>query len=194
MKLPLTLNKALVLLIAAVTVFTACDEHYTPRPKGYFRISFPEKNYQRYDTRCPLSTEVPVYSKVEVLQTGDDSCWFNLFIPEHRARLHCTYLSVEGDLTRMVDDAYKFAFKHEMKADAINRTAYVNDSSRTFGMVYDLEGDVASPIQFYATDSTDHFIRGSLYFEHAPNEDSLAPVIAFLREDVSHLIESIEWQ
>lgn len=193
MKHPLILNR-LLLFFAALVLLTSCDEHFTPRPKGYFRIGFPEKNYQPYNTRCPLATEVPAYSKVELLQTGNDSCWFNLYIPQHRARLHCTYLSVNGDLTKMVDDAYKFAFKHEMKADAIRRTTYVNDSAQVYGMVYDLEGDVASPIQFYATDSSAHFLRGSLYFEHVPNEDSLAPVIDFLREDIFHLMENIKWQ
>lgn len=178
----------------SLPLLMACDEHYTPRPRGYFRISFPEKHYQRYQTRCQLSTEVPVYSKIEVLQTGDDSCWFNVYIPEHRARLHCTYLEVDRDLNAMIEDAYQFAFKHEMKADAIRRTAFSADSSRVYAMMYDLEGDVASPIQFYATDSSHHFLRGSLYFEHIPNADSLAPVVHFLREDVVHLIEQIEWQ
>lgn len=190
----LTPNRTVFLALLSLLLFSACDEHFTPRPRGYFRISFPEKHYERYDTRCPLATEVPVYSKIEVLQTGNDSCWFNVYIPSHNARLHCTYLEVDRDLNAMIEDAYQFAFKHEVKADAIHRTAFREDSSKVYAMVYDLEGDVASPIQFYATDSTRHFVRGSLYFEHFPNADSLAPVIDFLRRDVLHMIEHIEWQ
>lgn len=190
----LTPNKLFLLFVPFLLLLAACDEHYTPRPKGYFRISFPEKHYEAYETRCPLTTEVPVYSKIEVLQTGNDSCWFNVYIPQHNARLHCTYLEVNRDLNAMIEDAYQFAFQHEMKADAIRRTSYQEDSSRVFAMVYDLEGDVASPIQFYATDSTQHFLRGSLYFEHIPNADSLNPVVNFLREDIIHLLTHIQWQ
>lgn len=182
------------LLILCLMTLAACEEHYTPRPRGYFRIDLPAKEYVAYDTPCPLKTEIPTYSKVEVLNEGVDSCWFNLVVPKHKARIYFTYLSVEDNVHMLLDDAYKFAFKHEMKADAILRTNFRVDSSRVFGMIYDLEGNVASPLQFFATDSVNHFIRGSLYFEHAPNADSLKPVVSYLREDVVHLLENIEWK
>lgn len=182
------------LLLIAVLFFASCEENFTPRPRGFFRIAFPEKEYETYTTRCPLKSEVPIYSKIEILNTGNDSCWFNITIPRNHARIYCTYLSVDTDIHSMIEDAYQFAFKHEMKAEAIRRTELHIDSTRVHGMIYDLEGDVASPIQFFVTDSTQHFLRGSLYFEHAPNADSLAPVVDFLREDIVHFMEHIQWQ
>ena len=188
-------NKYALLILIGVIAFllSGCDEHYIPKPRGYFRIELPEKQFEVYQTRCPLTTEVPVYAKIEVVNTGEDSCWFNVVMPRYNARVYCTYVPVQSDLDKLFDDAYKFAFKHEMKADAIQRSTFENDSNRVYGMVYDLKGDVASPIQFFATDSTDHFLRGSLYFNHEPNADSLQPVIDYLREDIVHMMETIQW-
>ena len=188
-------NKYLLLALIGMIAFllSGCEEHYIPKPRGYFRIELPEKKFEVYQTRCPLATEVPVYSKIEVVNTGEDSCWFNVVMPRYNARLYCTYVPVQSDIDKLFDDAYKFAFKHESKADAIQRSTFQNDSTRVYGMVYDLKGDVASPIQFFATDSTDHFLRGSLYFNHEPNADSLQPVIEYLREDILHMMETIQW-
>jgi len=180
-------------LLLTGTVLLSCTEHYTPKPRGYFRIQLPEKNYVVYTPQCPVSIEVPSYGKIERLNTHPDSCWFNVYIPKHKARIHLTYRAVEGDVTPLLEDAYNFAFKHEMKANSIKRTHYENDSNRVFGTLYDLTGNVASPLQFYVTDSTRHFFRGALYFQHIPNADSIAPVLNFVREDVVHLIETMRW-
>ncbi len=180
--------------MALFGVFIGCTEHVTPRPKGYFRIELPEKNYQSFTPNCPMTLQIPTYSRVETVSEHPDSCWFNLYMPRHKARLHMTYVAVSGDLTPLLEDAYTFAFKHEMKANAIKRTTYTNDSSRVFGMLYDLTGNVASPLQFYVTDSTSHFLRGSLYFMHSPNADSIAPVLEYVRADALHLIETLKWQ
>lgn len=184
-----------VMLVALITItITGCEEHYTPKPRGYFRIAMPEKSYAAYRPDCPLEMQVPTYSRIEVVSDGQDSCWFNLYVPKHKARIHFTYIPVGKDLTPLLEDAYNFAFKHEMKANAIKRTTYTNNDTRVFGMIYDLTGNVASPLQFYMTDSLHHFVRGSLYFQHIPNADSIAPVLEFLREDAVHLIETLQWK
>lgn len=174
--------------------FAGCEEHYTPRPRGYFRIELPEKNYTGYEARCGIQVEVPVYSRIELLSEHPDSCWFNVYLPRQKARIHLTYMPVQNNLQPLLEDAYGFAFQHEIKANAINRTVYTNDSTGVYGMLYDLKGDVASPLQFYVTDSTRHFLRGALYFQHIPNADSIAPVLDFVRQDALHLIETLRWE
>lgn len=183
----------LLVLLFGVT-FVSCDEHYTPKPRGYFRIAFPQKDYLSYQPACPIDLEVPKYSRIELINDNEDSCWFNIYVPKHRARLHITYIPVEGEVTPLLEDAYNFAFKHEVKANAIKRNLYENSDSKVYGMFYDLTGNVASPLQFYVTDSSRHFLRGSLYFQHSPNADSIAPVVEFIREDVVHLIETLRWR
>lgn len=172
----------------------ACGENPIPRPKGYFRIDLPEKAYRNFDGPCPFSFDIPVYSALELAGDGKDSCRFNLTLPSLRAKLHFTYLPVDGDLSTYMDDAYNLAFQHEVKASAIKRTRIDRSESLVYGLIYDLKGNAASPLQFYVTDSTRHFLRGALYFSTVPNADSIAPVMDFLREDIQHLLNTLEWK
>ena len=112
---------------------SSCEETHVPRPRGYFRIDLPEKAYTRYEGSCPVGMDIPVYSQVELFKEYDsaDSCWFNLVFPRNNARIYCTYLPVHGDIDRLISDSYAFAFKHEMKADAITRTAVADDDHST---------------------------------------------------------------
>jgi len=60
---------------------------------------------------------------------------------------------------------------------------------------YNIKGaDAASTYQFYLTDSTSNFLRGALYFDLVPNNDSLSPVIDFLKADIEQMITSFRWK
>jgi gliding motility-associated lipoprotein GldD len=180
-------------VVAAVIAasLASCDYTPVPRPRGYFRIETTPPKYTAYEAPCGLSLELPHYAKVELMA---ETCWFNLRLPSFHARLHCTYFEVSDNIDVLIDDAFSLAFKHEIKATAIGQEAFHWPERRVHGVVYDLEGPVASPVQFFATDSTTHFLRGSLYFDHTPNPDSLEPALAHVRNDVRHLIESIQWK
>jgi gliding motility-associated lipoprotein GldD len=185
-----------LLVLLFLSIFLAgCKEEVLPKPKGYFRIDLPEKKYAEYSGNCPFTTEIPEYSRVEVFEkhNSGDSCWFNIVVPRYNARIHCTYVNVQSNLDKLLRDSYEYAFKHEVKATAIERIVLEDDESKVYGLVYDIKGDVASQVQFYLTDSSAHFLRGSLYFQNTPNADSLAPVVAFLKEDILHLAETLEW-
>lgn len=176
--------------------FISCDEEYLPKPKGYFRIDLPEKEYINYDSKCPLSFEVPKYSAVELFENrlSSDSCWFNIYFKRFNARIHCTYMPVKNNFEALIKDAYGFAISHEMKASAMKRTV-INDSERkVYGMIYDIEGEAASRLQFFVTDSTGHFFRGALYFFNSPNPDSIQPVLQFLKTDVERIVNSLHWR
>lgn len=186
--------KLISVLALVACLLTSCSDNYQPKPRGYFRIDTPEKMYKTYQADCPLSFEIPKYSRVEIIPGHQtDTCWLNIAYPRFDAKLHCTYLGVNNNLETYLNESYAFAFKHESKANAIKRTPFNYPPHRVSGLVYDLEGSVATSLQFYATDSANHFFRGSLYFNVHPNPDSLAPVLAFLREDVEHLIATINW-
>src|SRR5690606_18002102 len=98
-----------------------------------------------------------------------------------------------GDVDELIRDAYGFAAKHEMKATALKRTLIEDNIHKVHGILYDIQGEAASQVQFFLTDSTRNFLRGSLYFNSKPNPDSLAPVLAFVREDIDHMIRSVRW-
>ncbi|MGB0423408.1 MAG: hypothetical protein ACPGED_03770 [Flavobacteriales bacterium] len=186
---------ALVLLLIGITAFmSSCEKTHTPRPRGYFRIAKADKNPRNIETPCGFSFDIPEYSQLEIVPgSGIDTCWFNIKFKRYNARVHLTYFALDNNLNKLVEDAYQFAFQHEQKASAIGRSAYSSSDNKSAGLIYDLSGNVASSVQFYVTDSSSHFLRGGLYFENFPNEDSLAPVMTYLREDVVRMMESIQW-
>lgn len=195
--------KKKLLVFVGIACLAACgwwvfagDETAIPKPRGYFRIALPNAEYRSYKSECPMKMEVSTAAKVEVFRDrlSEDSCWFNIYYPKYNARIHCTYMTVKNRLPQLIDDAYGFAAKHEMKASALRR-AMVSDTVRNVhGIIYDIEGDAASNAQFFLTDSTDHFLRGALYFFNPPNPDSIAPVLEFVRADINRIAQTLEWR
>jgi len=174
-----------------------------PKPKGYFRIDLPEREYRPFNPQTndypgflPLSFEYPVYG--EILAGSDNNAepgWFNINFPAFKAKIYFTYKDVKGDLAALIEESYKLDVKnHISKADAINEELITDPENKVYGILYDLKGSTATAVQFFVTDSLRHFFRGSLYFASEPNPDSLAPVIDFFRQDVIHLIETLEWK
>jgi gliding motility-associated lipoprotein GldD len=190
---------ALFLLLTICGLYS-CREASVPKPKGYFRIDLPLKDYLLFNedgkaSDVPLTFEYPVYG---IISGRDDNLsepgWFNIEFPGFKARIYLTYKAVGDDLAGLIEQTYTMNVKnHITKADAINEMVVNDKENRIFGILYDLKGNTASAVQFYVTDSTNHYLRGSLYFESEPNADSLAPVIEFFREDIIHLIETLKW-
>jgi len=172
----------------------ACGGSTVPKPRGHFRIDFPEKNYTRFDSVCPFTFDYPVYGRIRKEPGLDEFCWFNIEFPGYRGKLHLSYMEIADNLRLLTEDAHKLAYKHSVKADAIEEKLWINEEKNVYGIIYLISGDAASSVQFFVTDSLSHYLRGSLYFDAVPNKDSLAPVISFFREDVVHLIETLEWK
>jgi len=175
--------------------FSGCGESYTPKPRSYFRIDFPDKDYIPYHAEnCSYSFEVPAYAKVTPFAgKTDESCWINIEFPGYRGQIHITYKSLETDLNTYVEDIRTLAYKHSIKADDIIEKPFSYPDRRVNGIIYDIRGNTASSLSFFATDSSKNFLSGALYFNVIPNKDSLAPVIQFFSADVLHLIETLNW-
>jgi len=185
------------LLLSAIIGLVGCGENYTPKPRGYFRIDFPEKNYVFFEGNYPYSFEIPDYSVLTPdTHPASEPYWSNLSFDGFASKLHLSYKALEGldHLARLAEDSRTFVFKHVAKAIAIYDEEISHPQNRAYGVLYEIKGrEAASPIQFFVTDSVRHFLRGALYFNVAPNNDSLAPVIQFLEEDIRHLISTIIW-
>lgn len=189
-------NKISILSFIIIILISSCKENPIPKPRAYFRISFPEKEYQQYESDCPYTFKYPVYSTITLDKNQlSEPCWININFPQYKATIHLTYKKIENDnLQELFEDSHTLVYKHVVKADAINDVLYINDSLKVYATVFNIEGNAASPLQFHATDSVNHFLRGSLYFRVTPNKDSLAPSINFIKEDIRYLIESLEWK
>lgn len=191
----------LLIPIVLILTFLSCKERYTPKPRGYFRIEFPEKNYHLIQNRFPFRFEIPDYSTITPdYRNPDKPNWLNVVVPENNAQIHISYYSLKGrntkekqQLSELMEESRSLAYKHTIKAEAIEEQLYIDQGSRVFGTVYIIEGNAASPMQFYLTDSVHHFLRGALYISEVPNIDSLRPVINFLEPDVIHIIETTSW-
>jgi gliding motility-associated lipoprotein GldD len=191
------INLKLKFLVFGVIVCfstSSCTDTPKPKPRAYFRIDLPEKEYKSFQSPCPFRFDIPKYSGIEIAGASSDSCRFNLVFPRQNAKIYFTYLDVNNDVSSYLNDAYQMAYSHEAKASSIGRERISNPNHDVYGIVFDLKGEVASSLQFYATDSSRHFLRGALYFNSSPNTDSIAPVLSFIREDVLHLLQSLEWE
>jgi gliding motility-associated lipoprotein GldD len=103
-------------------------------------------------------------------------------------------MSVGDRLPQLIGDAYGFAAKHEMKASALRRTLVADSLRNVYGIVYDIDGEAASNVQFFLTDSSAHFLRGALYFFNPPNPDSIRPVLEFIRGDITRITQTLQWR
>jgi len=190
------ISKRILLSICLMTIISiGCQRNYTPKPRGYFRISLPEKEYQSFDTTFPYKFDYPTYAKIANDSSNNaEAYWVNLEFPQFNGKVHMSYKTIHNNLFELLEDSRSLAYKHTIKADAINEKLFFDETKNVFGILYNIEGDAASSVQFFATDSTQHFLRGSLYFNSIPNKDSLAPVVTFVGEDIIRLMESLEWK
>lgn len=188
------MNKA-IFFISILLLTVSCQKDFTPKPRGYFRIDLPEKEYSKSPEVLPYSFEFPTNSLiVRNRQNKPEQYWINIEYPQYKATIYFSYKKVENNLNEYINDSRGFAYKHTIKADAILENIFINEEKRVFGVKYDIKGDAASNTQFFMTDSTHNFVRGALYFSVAPNKDSLAPVLSYINEDIVHLIETFEWK
>jgi gliding motility-associated lipoprotein GldD len=182
-----------ILLFAIL--FVECKNQSIPKPRAYYRISFPEHSYHVLDKDFPYSFEIPDYTKIsEDHAPNAEPYWINISYPAYKGQIHISHKFIHNNLAEILEDSRKLAYKHSIKADAIGEKLFVDSEKEIYGILYDIKGDAASSLQFFLTDSVRNFLRGSLYFNSIPNKDSLAPVISFVREDIIHLMETFEWK
>ena len=190
------LRNSVILLLLILTAVSCGNRNPQPKPRGYFRIDMPEKQYVTLDTMRHYSFEYPTYAIITPdYYSLDEKDWVNVEFPDFKGTIHISYKNVDLNLSDYVEDAYRMITKHITKATGIRDSVIIDRDRRVYGLVYSLEGEgVASPLQFYLTDSIQHFMRGSVYFNIYPNNDSMQPVIKFISEDVKHLINTLEWK
>lgn len=176
----------------------ACSGNdYSPKPRGYFRIVFPEKSYRHFDRGCAFAFDYPVYAEMQPDRSSDTRpCWYNLNFERFNGRLHLTYYDVysQKEYESLVEDARTFAFKHTVKANAIDQKLISYPDRKVYGIYYAIEGNTASSVQFFLTDSVRHYFRGALYFNERPQYDSIQPVVSFIKKDIDRMIETFKWK
>jgi len=190
------------LLSIVFSVFLlGCNSPYTFKKKGYFHIDFPEKKYQSFDQPgYPYTFEYPVYSQVIKDTTFFDArpendWWINIDVPRFGGRIYISYKEVgKNNFDSLVNDGFKMAYKQHTDISTGINDSLMKTPNGVEGIYFSLSGNTATANQFFLTDSTKHFLRGALYFNSSPNEDSLGIVNDFLKKDLRHLINTLKWR
>jgi gliding motility-associated lipoprotein GldD len=187
-------------ILLALSFLLSCNSTFTPKRRGYFRIDFPPHQYQTFDRPgYPYSFDYPVYATVIRDSSFFDSVpenpyWINIDFPRFAARIYISYKQIgPNSFDKLRDDAFKMTYKHTSKASSIDQSV-IQTPNGVGGIFFNVGGNAATAQQFYLTDTTRHFLRGALYFDTTPNEDSLAIVNHFLQKDLTHLINSFRWK
>lgn len=170
---------------------------YSPKPNGYFRIEFPEKEYQLFNSNKHFQFEYPKYANMYPDSSRDATKnWYNMAFPQYNARLHISYFPVKSkqEFIILSEDSRKLAFKHTVKATGIDEGIIKNPENNVYGVYYSITGNTASALQFYLTDSSKNYLRAALYFNEKPKQDSIQPIIDFIREDVDKMIRTLKWK
>ncbi|MDQ6762078.1 MAG: hypothetical protein M3015_05565 [Bacteroidota bacterium] len=196
----------------------SCNSTYTSKKEGYYKIDFPKREYVKFDNASfPYSFEYPVYAQVVRDSTYFDSSlqnpyWININFPAFNGKIFISYKIIGGTsvykvksptgyrdsigkntFQNMVNDSYNLTYKNDIKAYSIEDSIMHTPNNIT-GIFFRLSGSVATAKQFFLSDTVHNFLRGALYFDATPNEDSLRPVNAFLQEDMMHLINTLKWR
>lgn len=194
--------KSIISVFALLVVFAACgnEENYIPKPKAYHRLIFPEKSYENSNLEnCPFAFEMPKYASftkdtLYFNQAASDPCWMDIAFDGMNGKIHLSYKAINEKTTfpKLLEDTYKLTSKHVQKAEFIDDQVFHRGD--VHGLLYDVGGDAASAIQFFVTDSTNHFLRGALYFQSRPNYDSIRPVVDFIKVDIEKMLNTFEWK
>lgn len=179
----------------------ACHDDVVPKPKGFLRLEYPEAMYSKTQVDdVPFSFEAnALVDKItsKELKSTTKSYGVNIEYPTLKGTIYLTYKSINNNPDNLMDflrDAQNFTQKHTAKADEIFDRAFEDKVNKVYGMFYEVGGNAASQSQFYITDSTEHFLTGSLYFYAKPNYDSILPTAKYLEKDIKHIMETVRWK
>ncbi|WP_339659433.1 gliding motility lipoprotein GldD [uncultured Polaribacter sp.] len=179
-----------ILILFILATFTSCNTDILPKPKAYLSLEYPKKEYTNLALERPYYFEVLKNTKI----IDEKNNWLKIIYPNIKASIDITYRPVENNLNELLTEAEKLVFKHAVKAEQIIPKDFLNPKKRVYGSLYEITGNAASQIQFHVTDSTHNFIKGSLYFYAKPNYDSILPAVDYIKKDILHIIETLEWQ
>ena len=172
-------------------LFGSCKEALLPKPNAFLKLEYPTARYQKVVSSCPFTFEISQESIAEF----KGNCSVNIKYPKLNAAIHITYREVNNNLEQILQEVEKLTYEHTIKADAIPLAdSFENELNNVYGKIINVEGDVASNIQFNATDNVKNVLYGSLYFSVKPNYDSILPTINYIEKDIKNLMESIEWK
>lgn len=174
-----------------IVCLVSCEKTIMPKPMGELRLEYPEPHYRDFYSECGYGFEFSHFAKVE---QAKKPCWYYITYPTMKAKVFVTYFPIKNDLELHLKEVEKMVYKHTIRASAIDTKTFSYPEKQLYGNFYELKGQTASNIQFYATDSIRHFVTANLYFNTRPKPDSLAPAVEYIKKDLRHLLDTFYWK
>lgn len=179
-----------MMLVFSGFLVTSCKDDVLPKPSSHLRLDYPVAKYVPVSTDCPFTFGM----NSNAVLNEEKECGFTVSYPKMKATIYLTYKPVNGNIEKLLRDAQKLTYEHVIKADDILEQPFMNSDKKVYGMFYKVSGNAATNAQFYATDSTKHFITGSIYFYAKPNFDSIMPAADYIRNDMQRMMETLKWK
>ena len=169
----------------------SCNQAYKPKPKGYNQIQFPEKKFEQITVSDVYSFKKNLQANLKV---DNERLWVTLNYEKLNAEILITHKKIlnYSELNEFVQESYKLIGRHQIKAESIIEKRVVTPK-KTHAVLFEIKGEVASPYQFITTDSTRNFLRAALYLDNPVANDSIMPVIEYLKNDVNHILNTLVW-
>lgn len=193
--------KSRVFFFFLIALSASCSSDYSPKPKGYFHIELPEPVYRDLTGypffKCRISNQALVEELKEAPAEMKErnGTGFNLNYPRFNAKIYCSFFPInKSNFPVFMEESRRMIDVQEKKAKGIKETEYSNPEQKVYGIVYEIQGNAVSPVQFVISDSIRSFFRGALYFDNAWNRDSIAPILAYINKDIQIMIESFQWK
>lgn len=188
-----------IFILLLIGILGACSstDNYVPKPHAYPKLSLPHKKYFKFESNdCPFTFNIPHYGIMLPDENAKGKNWYNLHFPTLNATLHLTYYNFKNWETydSLLADSRSLVNKHLQKAEDIIEEPVSNYNSKVHGLVFHIQGNTATNLNFFTTDSSKHFLRGALYFNKQTQTDSIYPVFQFLEKDVNEILKSFEWK
>ena len=183
------MKKFLVELILCSLIISCAGKPIKPKPKSMLDLKYPIPIYIIKKSKCPYSININRSSNF----ISSDKCGDRIIYPNLKGTIYLTYKRINNNFDSLLSDAYSMPLKHVRKAVGIPEKVFINRRNKTYGSIFQIVGNAASQVQFFLTDSTNHFIFGALYFYKRPNYDSIMPAVNYIGNDISKLMESLKW-
>lgn len=186
--------KKLIYLLCVIALYGCEEEKYIPKPPTYLRLELPNHTYKKIASECPYSFEISeIYDMEKVPEDTSNSCHRRINLGPLNGMAFIRYWDMTEPLSYYINNANDEVDRHKVKAINISDENIIRSKDRVFGTLFELEGDVATPFQFYLTDSTNRFLYCEILFNSAPNYDSLRPSLDYLKVDLEHLLKTFKW-
>ena len=189
------------LVYILVFLFCSCKNVELPKPNAYLRLDYPSPTYKEIvlgtnNATIELNTASTLFTNIKSITNANSVISKSISYPLINAEIKLEYYNLNksnklNDRLKYLNDFTSIHLKKSSNSPQIQE--FTNQNKKVYASIINIKGDVTSPTQFYATDSVNNLIIGILNLKSKTKYDSVLPALDYIKTDIYHLIESVEW-